>query len=626
MLLTIEYKDGLGITIPKDQTKPSIMTSKQLTEISRRDLESTADEASVTDVCHLSSYNWLEAPEPTIAVPGCPPLWSPPKAARNVPKDSGLIYIAQNAARHPEYPLEPLFRALYMEHPSFDLQSVDLITDRNNIRKLLSFVNPNISKNGLEPFTIHVEVFKNTVIFCRAEIETKKFVQPHEFIGYGHEFEKAFTTDKIGGSTGHHRLVSYRFSNMKILVRYETDGYIDKTKMGTSGAESDALASMIQSLSLDSVSTASTSSKLKLKRAGEVVGSDSTLEIKTRVSHKPINLEEVLPQLWVSQTPNLVRAYHKHGLFEPPKVENVSPEIKNWEKNHQRDLKCLAALIRRIILVVTERRGNTIIKYDPQVDKLVLWKTDGPKMLPDDLYSKFGNDNMESQKDSISVAASTKTKIRIGDVMYDIDVSRIPYLSSFVRFQSAAQPQKEFIHNSIPLFDTALKGLESGYRACFRLLPADLSRFHTLCDTYDFLRIDVLGGQSIDDIIVRLKAGKTDYELEYKRYRAIRGDKSTAREAAFQLLFLILLFDFKNPMKDSNKVFNAVLFVVSHSGTFKWRIRAVVRAAYEERFVVSSKQKAMLDRWSKLKPAEDVSDDYMTTEDDFLEYYLSDSS
>lgn len=348
------------------------MTLKQLTEISRKDLQSKVNEASVTDVRHLSSYNWLAAPEPTIAVPGCPPLWSPPKAARHVRKDSGLIYIAQNAARHPEYPLEPLFQALYMEHPSFDLESVDLITDRNNIRKLLSFVNPSISRNGLEPFTIHVEVFKNTVIFCRTETKTKKFVQPHEFISYGHEFEKAFTTNKISSSTGHHRLVSYQFSNMKILVRYETDRYINKHKMGISGAESDALASIIQSLSIKSASTASTSSKLRIKRAGEVVGSDSTLEIKTRVSHKPIDLKEVLPQLWVSQTPNLMRAYHKHGRFEPPEVENISSKIKKWEENHHLDLKCLAALISKIILIVTENQGNAMIKYDPQIDKLIL--------------------------------------------------------------------------------------------------------------------------------------------------------------------------------------------------------------------------------------------------------------
>jgi hypothetical protein len=52
----------------------------------------------------------------------------------------------------------------------------------------------------------------------------------------------------------------------------------------------------------------------------------------------------------------------------------------------------------------------------------------------------------------------------------------------------------------------------------------------------------------------------------------------------------------------------------------------VVRAAYEGRLVVPSKQNAMLDRWIKPKPAEDISDDYVTTEDDFSDYYFSDES
>lgn len=57
-----------------------------------------------------------------------------------LPPDSGLVYIDQNAARNPRSPLEPLFRALYTEHPSFDPRVVDLVTDRNKIRKLLLFV------------------------------------------------------------------------------------------------------------------------------------------------------------------------------------------------------------------------------------------------------------------------------------------------------------------------------------------------------------------------------------------------------------------------------------------------------------------------------------------------------
>ena len=102
--------------------------------------------ALITDVKHLSSYNWIDASTPTIAVPGSPPLWSAPKGPKQLQKDSGLIYLAQNAARHPASPLEPLFRALYTTNQSLDIRSVDIVTDRNNIRKLLSFVNPRLSK------------------------------------------------------------------------------------------------------------------------------------------------------------------------------------------------------------------------------------------------------------------------------------------------------------------------------------------------------------------------------------------------------------------------------------------------------------------------------------------------
>lgn len=59
-------------------------------------------------------------------------------------------------------------------------------------------VNPNNSKNGLEPFTIHVEVFKDTVIFCCVETETKKFVQPCESIGYGYGYIKEPKMEKLG--------------------------------------------------------------------------------------------------------------------------------------------------------------------------------------------------------------------------------------------------------------------------------------------------------------------------------------------------------------------------------------------------------------------------------------------
>jgi hypothetical protein len=86
--------------------------------------------------------------------------------------------------------------------------------------------------------------------------------------------------------------------------------------------------------------------------------------------------------------------------------------------------------------------------------------------------------------------------------------------------------------------------------------------------------------------------------------------------------------DFKDDTKDSAKVFNAVLYLVSHAATFKWRMRSVVRAAYEERFVVSTKQKAALDKWEKkdaAKLAEEEAGD-VTTEEEESGCYYSDYS
>jgi hypothetical protein len=209
-------------------------------------------------------------------------------------------------------------------------------------------------------------------------------------------------------------------------------------------------------------------------------------------------------------------------------------------------------------------------------------------------------------------------------VHYDIEVSKIPYLSSFVNFRENAQLQSiEFVHVPIPLFNVALKGIESGYRQCFRSIPTDLSQHHTLCETYDFLGVDILGGQSISEIFRDLKSGKTDYELEYIYYRVVKGNKSKARDTAFKLLYLILLGEFKDETEDSVKVYNAVLFVMSHSGTFKWRTRTVARAAYEERFVVSMKQRAGLDQWEKRNAAKLAAEDDgdATTEEEKISYY-----
>lgn len=216
-----------------------------------------------------------------------------------------------------------------------------------------------------------------------------------------------------------------------------------------------------------------------------------------------------------------------------------------------------------------------------------------------------------------------KTTIRIGDLEYLVDLSKMPYFASFTRQQKVTQPEStEFVHEQINLFDVSLKGVESGYRHCFRCLPIDLAQYRSLFETYNFLGVDVLSGKSVDEVIHNLKAGKADYDPEERQ--SIPGNKSLARDTAFQLLYLILYALLGDETKERMKLFNALMFVISHPGTFKNRTRRVVRDAYEGRFGLTAKQRERLDDWDKKSAESDEAD--ATTEEEFGAFYDSDSS
>ena len=69
----------------------------------------------------------------------------------------------------------------------------------------------------------------------------------------------------------------------------------------------------------------------------------------------------------------------------------MTGQVKAWEDRNQQDLRMLAGLIKRIRNVVKEMDGGgrAVLKYDASVDKLVLSKLEGKKMLPSDLYAKW---------------------------------------------------------------------------------------------------------------------------------------------------------------------------------------------------------------------------------------------
>ncbi|KAI0460044.1 hypothetical protein F5B21DRAFT_127983 [Xylaria acuta] len=579
--------------------------------------------AEITDVKHLSSYNWIGTDSPTIVVPGSPALWAPPRRSTQVKQDSGLVYINQNAARHPDSPLEPLFLALYATQPSFDILSTDIVTDRNNLRKLLSFVEPGVEGDALNPFTIEIEIHKNTALFLRIEESNQIHILPGEFRGFGHEFEKMYTRDQIDGSTGHHRMVSYSFGGMSFLVRHETDGYVGGDVIprlpGIEENQADELSGALESLSLTSNSTLTnphgTSPRLVVRREGQNVPLDRTLEIKTRASRRRLSIQEVAPQLWLSQTPKLVRAYHRGGTFQEAQVEDVTSDIQRWQADNQVQLKRLVALIRKILDIVKGCDNRATVRYVRNGDKLIISPLGGKKMLPENLYLKW-----EAKPALPNTVPKTLTAvIKVGETTYEgIDFKVMPYFKTYweAQLRSGQDSSIPLRHTSIPFFDEVVRGLAKGPREFFRLMPTRLSNYRELCNTLKFLGVDVLENRTFRHIMHDFRYGTDNWDPDG------RVDKTVARDAAFRLLYMFLSDGIVSETRDKVMAYNAALFVVTHPRTFRYRARKMVRWAFEERFGLTDKQRTNMDKWPLKNPSGSSEEDETT--EAYSPYYDSD--
>lgn len=352
-------------------------------------------DAFITDVQHLASYNWLESQAPTIVVPGCPPAWNSDATTKTLPKDSGITFIAQNEARLPESPMEPAIRAINVENPNFKFDNAQLICDRSDIRKLLSFVSSQTTFNGkCDPFKIRAEAVGEIVLLCRKADKVTEDARDATHSSWNSNFEKAYTTATVHGSTGHYRVVNYHFNGINMIVRHELDAYkaVEAHAVGSvDGPRRVEQAAAIQPLvpADDRTVTAGPISRLSIVKAGERVSLDSTLMIKTRYEGKSLGIQQVGPQLWISQTPNLVTGYHKSGRFTAPRVEDYAHQVRDWEKSSQYRLRVLAALITKIMLAV-KRLGKAIISYDATKDELAIVPApDSGNLLPDDLHSQL---------------------------------------------------------------------------------------------------------------------------------------------------------------------------------------------------------------------------------------------
>ncbi|KAF7956949.1 hypothetical protein EAE96_004273 [Botrytis aclada] len=350
------------------------------------------DAPIIENVNYVASYNWVDGKSPVILVPGSPPAWSPPAQDEKLPEDSGVVYRDINAARYPNYPMEPVVRSLLALEPDFKLQDVDLVACGSTIGNLLRFA------GSLDmPFRFDADLVGDTVFFIRKGKSPTETIEGLQ--GYGHTFPERYTTwDRdVGGSCSHQRIIEYDFADLHLLVRSETDGYLKKPEPhapASSGSEESVQKSIDQSfakLGVGSTTAVSDNLKLDLRMQGVKKSQSQIFDMKTRRHLNTFDMEEILPRLWVNQTPNFLIAYHKYGVFDNPQVSNVKDKVLEWERGHSTLLSKFHVLLKRILEVIQDSKDDRVeISWDGKGPLRVTKRIgEGNRVLPLDLLKKW---------------------------------------------------------------------------------------------------------------------------------------------------------------------------------------------------------------------------------------------
>jgi hypothetical protein len=286
-----------------------------------------------------------------ICLKGSPPAWQPPVDKPALQEDSGKYFRDVNGAHFPNYPIEPAVRALCFLKPQFDGSTVDIVGCGNTLGTLLSF-----ARFEERTFRFGIEKVGKTLFMVRRENS------PHQLIegvyGYGHTFPEAYTAwdANVRGSASHQRLISYDFGGLRLLIRSESDGYLPKMLPSSEPSSQKSVLEDIDISSLDllilSAKSIVGSENLAVTISGQPIPQAAIFDLKTRSAGREFNMDEILPRLWVNQTPNFIIAYHNRGRFDDIQIKDIRQEVKAWEEGSQDILRRFHAVLHELIKIL----------------------------------------------------------------------------------------------------------------------------------------------------------------------------------------------------------------------------------------------------------------------------------
>ncbi|KAL4403416.1 hypothetical protein CABS03_15245 [Colletotrichum abscissum] len=310
--------------------------------------------SSAADSELVCSYNWKASQDLKIQIPGLSAVLQEVSLPITVPGDQATRSINESTARIPEYSFEPLFRATASMNPSFRFDEVDILVNRNSLRKLLDFC----QGRRQDSFRINLYLVHRTLIIERCEKTVSKLIGGSQNSGWGRNFERTLTRYPPGleDSTAHHRALRYQLGDLTCVVRFEVDAcYQRKVE---EGGTSQSLACAVNRLQTDDSQERKASASQQPTQRVPMAQANAA-EIKTAARRKSPGA--YMPQLWFGRTPWLILGQHTNRTFEKLRITDTAAQFAGWEETHQLELRKLAAVLARLREAVRENGGKFCI-------------------------------------------------------------------------------------------------------------------------------------------------------------------------------------------------------------------------------------------------------------------------
>ena len=360
---------------------------------------------------------------------GSPAAWAPPSTATRLEEDHEPVYRDINAAHSPSHPTSPAVQAILHTAPTFPTDDIDIFACGNTLGNLF-----HVASSQDRTFRFNAEMVGKTVFFVRKENSPTDALKSVK--GYGHTFPEAYTRweEDVKGSVSHQRIISYEFGGSVCVVRSESDGFYEdlvregekatehddeentsndtriiSTSETEPGSVTDTFAPSTTTLNTPEMSKVAENESLVIIPAGRRIPQHAVFDLKTRSKFREINMTDILPRLWMNQTPNFIVAYHDRGLFEDIRKKDMTARIRVWEEQHAEVIAKFHALLKRVIEVVQKvgegvgvevrRVGTGAVEVRELVD--VKWRA-----LEGEVREKWRNGEIDEYAEKADVEVS----------------------------------------------------------------------------------------------------------------------------------------------------------------------------------------------------------------------------